>query len=191
MSTSSSERSSNAFPSLERLFATGALAISEGTHAKLRELFLLGAPLDAKFLRGLATWKLPALERLVLSLASDASPSDEDAALAAIVDLDAPKLSRVYVEAVDDVPSFLGKIAVSTRVAGWSELHLVGSVRDDDRLLAVVTAHVEVLRELKELGLPLDDVSTETEEALRALCPSLVDASESDATLPDAYDSWR
>lgn len=181
----------DALPSLERLFATGDLAISKGTHAALRELFLLGDPLDGKFLRGLATWKLPALERLVLSLASDASPADEDAALAAIVDLDAPKLSRVYVEAVDDVPRFLERIVASGRLAGWSELHLVGSVRDDDRLLAVVTAHVEMLRELRVLGLPLDDVSSETEESLRGLCPSLVDASESDATLPDAYDSWR
>ena len=183
----------DAMPSLERLFATGALAITKGAHLTLRELYLLGNPLDAKLLRALATWRLPSLEVLVLSLGSDAALNDDGAALTALTRVEAPKLSRVYVDTLDDVPGTLDELVSSGRARQWKELFLGGGVDDEDRLIEIVEKHAALLRGLEVLGLPLDDVSAGADEKLRALCPSITDASEADPdpTLPAAYDDWR
>lgn len=182
----------DACPSLERFFATGALAITRGSHARLRELYALGDPLSPAFLRALARWKLPALERLTLSLASDAGPGDDDASIALLTTLDAPKLRAVHVDSLTDLPRVLAELIVPGRTRTWKELRLSGGL-DEDALIDVVERHVEALRALDILGLPLGDgVSSEGDERLRALCPSVRDLSELPAlTLPEAYDFWR
>jgi len=182
----------DALPSLERLFATGDLVLTKGSHATLREMFLLGDPLTPKFLRALAQWKLAALERLVLSLASDAGPGDDDAALAVLTRLDAPHLRIVHVESLHDVPHVIRELIASGRVSAWKELVLSGGL-DEDELIEVVERNVDVLRGLDVFALPLgNEVSSDGDEKLRALCACVHDSSEfDDATLPAAYDAWR
>ena len=182
----------DACPALERFFATGALALSKGSHARLRELYALGDPLTPKFLRALATWKLPALERLVLSLASDAESAEDDEAIAVLTKLDAPKLRTVHVDSLTDVPRVLAELCAAGRIRSWSELRLSGGL-DEDLLLEVIERNLDPLRALDVLALPLDDLlSSEGQEKLRALCPSLCDLGElPELTLPEAYDSWR
>jgi hypothetical protein len=181
-----------ACPSLERFFATGALVLSKGSHAQLRELYALGDPLSPKFLRALAGWKLPALERLVLSLASDAEAADDDEAIAVLTKLSAPKLQSVHVDSLTDVPRVLAELCSAGRTRSLKELQLSGGL-DEDALLEVVERNLEPLRELEVLALPLEDLlSGDGIDRLRALCPSLRDLSElPKLTLPDAYDSWR
>jgi predicted DNA-binding WGR domain protein len=184
----------DACPSLERLFATGALAITKGSHERLRELYVLGDPLSPELLRTLAKWRLPSLELLVVSIASDAGPGDDDdaSAVALLTGLDAPKLRTVHVDSLEDVQRVLGELVASGRVRAWKELRLSGGI-DEDALLDVVRRNVDVLRALDVLGLPLgDDLSSDGDEELRALCPSVRDLSElPELTLPAAYDSWR
>lgn len=182
----------DACPSLERFFATGALALTKGRHATLRELYALGDPLSPDFLRALAQWKLPALERLVLSLASDAGPGDDDAAIAALTRLEAPKLHTVHIDSLADVPRVLGGLVASGRVRSWKELRLSGGL-DEDALIDVVERHADMLRALDVVGLPLgDELSSDGDGKLRALCASVCDLSElPDVTLPAVYDSWR
>jgi hypothetical protein len=74
-----------------------------------------------------------------------------------------------------------------------SELSLCGRLDDEDALIEVVEGNVEALNALDALGLPLaDEVSSDGDEKLRALCQSVRDLSELPArTLPAAYDSWR
>ena len=181
----------DACPSLERLFATGALAITRGSHANLRELYALGDPLSPELLRALARWKLPALELLALSLASDAGPGDDLAAIAVLTGLEAPKLQTVHVDSLADVPRALDALTASGRTRTWKELRLAGDL-DEDALLEVVERNADALRALDVLGLPVGEVSSDGDAKVRALCPSVRDVSElRDLTLPAAYDGWR
>jgi predicted DNA-binding WGR domain protein len=88
-----------ACPHLERLFATGDLALSPTRHESLRELYLLGDPLSRDLLEGLGGCKFPRLERLAISLASDAGPIDGRPLLQALRTLRAP-VREVHLEGV-------------------------------------------------------------------------------------------
>ena len=182
----------DACPLLERFFATGALALSKGSHARLRELYALGDPLTPKFLRALAKWKLPALEVLVLSLASDAESAEDDDAIAVLTKLNAPKLRTVHVDSLTDVPRVLAELCAGGSLRSWSELRLSGGL-DEDTVHEVIERNLEPLRALDVLALPLEDLlSSDGIDKLRALCPSLCDLGElPELTLPEAYDSWR
>lgn len=178
-----------ACPNLERLFATGNLALTKGTHPKLRELYALGNTLTPSFLRAVGTWKLPALELLVLSLGSDAAPGDDDAAIDAVTKIDAPRVGTVHIDGLADVPRALDLLSTLGR---WRELRLEGGL-DEDALIEVVERRAEALRSLEVLGLQLgDDLSSGGEGKLRELCPSIRDLSELPSlTLPATYDAWR
>ncbi len=180
-----------AMPALERLFATGALRLSPSKHLALRELSLLGDPLEPAVLTGLGRSELPALDALVLSLASDAGPVDGAAAVAAVLSLQAPSLRRVHLGGVDDAARALDAIAASDRASAWTELAIEGSL-DEDEVLRVVEQHRARLARLERLSLSIGDyVSSEGEARLRALCPTLVDLGEQpDPTLPEAYAGW-
>jgi predicted DNA-binding WGR domain protein len=182
----------NACPSLERAFLTGDLMATKGAHTTLRELYLLGDPLDPNFLHALAEWELPALERLVLSLASDAGPGDDDAALATITKIDAPKVTSIHVDSLEDVARVLDELAASKRIHTWKELRLSGSL-DEDAILEVVERHTKALSQLDVLGLPTGDyLSSDADEKLRSACSSVRDVAElPELTLPAAYDAWR
>ena len=81
-----------ALPDLSRLFATGDLILSPCRHERLRELYLLGDPLDEAAVEGLGASSLPALEVLGVSLASDPGPVDGGPRLPALRSLRAPRL---------------------------------------------------------------------------------------------------
>jgi predicted DNA-binding WGR domain protein len=183
----------DACPELERLFATGDLAIAKGgTHTKLRELRALGNALSPSFLRALGGWRLPALEVLVLSLASDAAPGDDAATLEAVTNIDAPSLRTVQIEALEDVVATLAALVASPRWKSWKVVCLDGGV-EEDALLAFVEKHADALASLEVLGLALgDEMSSEGEETLRARCPAIRDLSElPEGTLPATYETWR
>lgn len=181
-----------AMPALERLFATGALGLSPTKHLALRELSLLGDPLPQAVLAGLGGSELPALEALVLSLASDAGPVDAATAVAALLSLEAPSLRRVHLCSAADAAGALELLLSSPRTGHWSELAVEGTL-DEDAALELVERHRARLAQLERIALPLGDyLSSEAEARLRERCPTLCDVSElDDPTLPDAYAGWR
>jgi predicted DNA-binding WGR domain protein len=181
-----------ALPSVERFFATGDHEIAKkGTHSKLRELYLLGDPLTSEFLQALATWKFPALERFVVSITAEAFPGDgSDDAILRALRFDAPRLRAVCIEAVHDAVHVLERLIASKAAQSWTDVRIAGNV-DEDALIAAVERHAAKLRKLEVLALPLSEVSTGAGEALRRLCPSIVDFGElSRLTLPSAYETW-
>jgi len=184
-----------AFDSLQRMFATGALSLAgPSMHEHLRELSLLGDPLSEEFLGALARSRFPALEQLVISLASDAGPGDDAAALAAIRGLSAhtDRLRIVHVESLADVAAFLDALVESGVTRRLREVRLQGSA-DEEAILAVIERHASALSNLEVLALPLgDELSSDADEAIRARLPCACDTSEfGDAVLPASYAEWK
>lgn len=179
-----------AFPSLERLFATGTLELSKGSHQTLRELHLLGDPIETSLLEGLGASSWASLERLVISLASDAGPVEGEALCAALARMQAPRLGEVVVSSVADVVSFLGHVL--DLAPRWRRLSVQGSVRNEDELLALLEARAGELAGLEELGVPLEDeVSIEDTRRVLRSAPCVKSAAEwAHLTLPAAYKTW-
>ena len=128
----------------------------------------------------------------MLSLASDAGPGDDDAALAAITKIVAPSVTAIHVDSLKDVARVLDELAASKRMHTWKELRLCGRL-DEDAILDVVERHAKALSGLDVLGLPIgDDLSSDADEKLRSMCSSLCDLAQlAQLTLPAAYDGWR
>ena len=181
-----------ALPDLRRLFATGDLILSPCRHERLRELYLLGDPLDEAALEGLGASSLPALEVLGIGLASDAGPVDGGAALRALRSLRAPRLRAIEIDGVADLAGWIAALADAPLPGSWSSLVVSGSAGDEDALVAALTAAAPQLGGLEVLGLPLaDELSTEAEAALRRLLPNLRDRDEvSQGLLPGVYSEW-
>ena len=142
-------------------------------------------------MKSLGACDLPSLERLVLSLSSDADPCAASAVARALLGLRAPKLHEVHIDGVDDVGALLALLAAGPQLTGMV-LTVSGTVDDEERLLETLTKNASWLRALEVLGLPLgDEVSSDGDEAIRALLPTTRDSSEwGDLTLPAAYESW-
>lgn len=178
-------------PAVERVFATGKLSLTACKHEGLRELHLLGDPLSKASLKGLAESEFPQLERLVLSLASDAEPVPCRYAISALLELQAPNLREVHIDSLDNVAATL---AMLTKAGPPNSLKLLGlsGYVDEDSLLATIRAGTSRLRQLQTLALPLgDELSSEGEETARELLANLCDTSEfRRLTLPDAYKDW-
>jgi len=181
-----------ALPAVERVFVSGKLALSASTHARLRELYLLGDPLGRDAIESLGRASFPALETLALALCSDGGPGPDSAAAAALRALAAPRLARVHVDAIDDVTAFLRALAREPLPPSWTSLSLGGTVRDEDDLLAALKDLAGVLCPLAVLGLPLsDNVSASAIAEASALLPGLVDEGElPEVLLPSTYDEW-
>jgi hypothetical protein len=96
------------------------------------------------------------------------------------------------VDSLDDVAATLEKLLKKGIPASWKVLGLSASVDDEDRLLDVLRSNASRLSELETLALPLgDEVSSDGDEAARALLPNLQDTEEfRDLTLPATYQSW-
>jgi hypothetical protein len=96
------------------------------------------------------------------------------------------------VDSLDDVAVTLEKLLKKGIPASWKVLGLSASVDDEDRLLDVLRANASRLSELEALALPLgDEVSSDGDEAARALLSNLRDTEEfRDLTLPAVYQSW-
>jgi hypothetical protein len=181
-----------ALPSLERAFATGKLALTVCHHPSLVELHLLGDPLTDALLRSLGASEFPALRRLVVSLASDSGPIRHNAAVASLLALRAPELREVHVDSLDDLAIALEKLLKEGIPASWKVLGLSAPVADEARLLDVLRTNASRLSGLETLALPLrDEVSSDGDEAARALLPNLRDTEEfRELTLPGAYGDW-
>jgi predicted DNA-binding WGR domain protein len=182
----------DACPSLERMFATGSLTITPCRHAKLTTLYLLGDPLTAAFLKGLGGCEFPRLERIILSLASDAGPGPDDAAIAALEKLRAPDLHEVILESLEDVRSAIGKLAPIAKERRWSLLSLNGRLDDEDVLMQTLEEHAEELSALDTLALPFsDDLSIDAEENARKVGACVADSDDQrEESLPAAYADW-
>ncbi len=181
-----------AFPSLERAFVTGKLALKACKHPTLRELHLLGEPLTESFLRGLGASELPALTRLVVSLAQEAEPAPTAVLVDALHTLRAPLLREVHLEGVGNVPGLLEGLLARDLPSSWRVLSVAGALDDEDRLLAVLGAHKARLAQLDVLALPLaDDVSEGGAKAVRKLHGNVQDTETfHDLALPAAYAAW-
>jgi hypothetical protein len=180
-----------AFPQLARVFATGNLALSPFEHANVRALHLLGDPLSQQLLANLGASSFPKLDKLALSLASDAGPVPMDAAIAAIGKLRAPLLRELHLDGITPIEGALGALvdAVAGRV---KELVLHGPIDDEDQLIEVLEAKAGALRAFDVLGLSLVDyVSTDAAEAAARHVPAVRDTDQIEcATLPAAYETW-
>jgi hypothetical protein len=178
-------------PSVERVFATGKISLKACRHGNLRELYLLGDPLPVGSLNGLAGSEFPLLERLVLSLASDAGPVPARDAIAALLEIRAPKLREVHIDSLDDVAATLDTLAKAGLPASLKVLGLSGSL-DEDLLLSAIRTHSSRLGHLETLALPLgDEVSSEGDATARKLLPNLRDTGEfGGLTLPEVYKDW-
>jgi hypothetical protein len=180
-----------ALPAVERVFASGKLALSPTEHARLSDLHLLGDPLGRDVIEALGRSSFPALETLALDLCSDRSPVAERAAPAALQSMKAPRLAEVHVSSLNDVTGFLRALTSGPLPPSWSELSLVGVVRDEDELIALLKERADVLRTLSALGLPLGAIAEESVEEATALIPALVDEKElSELLLPVTYEDW-
>lgn len=182
----------DAFPALERAFATGHLELTKCSHGVLSELYLLGDPIHESCLRALGESEFPALRRLVLSLASESAPAPQAAWQGALLSIDAPKLEEVYVYGVKDVATALETLLKTAIPASWRMLTVVGAIDDETRLLQVLSAHTGRLAALAALALPLADEISETGgQQARTLLSNLRDSGEqADLTLPATYRDW-
>jgi hypothetical protein len=180
-----------ALPAVERVFASGKLALSPTSHERLCDLHLLGDPIGRDVLEALGGSTFPALETLALDLCSDRSPVSARVAASALRSMKAPRLAEVHVDALDDVTGFLRTLTSGPLPASWSELSLVGVVPDEDDLLALLKERAGVLGSLSALGLPLDEMAEESVEEATALIPALVDEKNlSELLLPATYEDW-
>ncbi len=178
-----------ACPNLERLFATGQLELSQCEHATLRELHLLGDPLTVELLASLGASGFPRLERLTLSLASDAGPGPEREALAAVASMQAPELRGVFLAGGGSAEEALGMIG---SIARGKEVTIYAPIDDEDMLIEAIEANADALRKFTLVALPFADFCSESAlERARELVPAIGDASDvPNATLPAAYASW-
>ncbi|WP_309893599.1 hypothetical protein [Archangium sp.] len=175
-----------ACPHLERLFATGDLDLSPTRHESLRELYLLGDPLSPVLFDGLGGCQFPRLERLAISLASDAGPVKSQALRQALRELRAPP-REVHVKGLDHIDQTLEALALQGLPPSWKVLTLDGSWGDDDdpeELRTLLQRHASAFGTLEHLGLPedleVDGVPVRTESA----------PEQRDLFLPSVYETW-
>lgn len=175
-----------ACPRLEHLFANGDLALGPARHESLRELYLLGNPLSPALLEGLGRCEFPRLERLALSLASEAQPPPAPLALKALRALRAP-VREVHLDTVEPIEDVLELLASGGLPPSWKVLTLGGDWGYDDeheRVHALLQRHASVLGTLEVLGLPAHVM---VESAVVRTRPS---EEYSDRFSPGAYAAW-
>jgi hypothetical protein len=174
-----------AFPSLEHVFATGALAMSQTGHDKLRALHLLGDPLTPRLLAALGKSNFPALDRLVLGLASDAGPGPTEAALVAIRSLHARAITIDGGGSIEEMIELIGQLPPC-------ELVLRGAIDDEDALVEAIETNAAALKRLTSLALPFADyTSSDAIENARKHVPRIKDSETEDpGVLPATYQTW-
>src|SRR5262249_30436253 len=87
----------DACPSIQRASLTGCSTMRGTRHEHIRELHLIGNPLDPSVVPGLAASQLPALETLALLQQQGFQPEELAGSLRTV---EAPRLSQVYIEGV-------------------------------------------------------------------------------------------
>jgi hypothetical protein len=127
-----------ACPSLQRAFITGCSTMRKTRHEHIRELYLIGNPLDPSVMTALAASTFPALERLVLL-----QEGLEAVNLAGCLrSVDAQRLSHVC---VDGVPVFEFLPIIGTAPLPWNLCVSDPGLDEVDELLAVLAKN-EALR---------------------------------------------
>ncbi len=180
----------DSLPGLQRFFATGDLELTASSHPTLSALHLVGSPLAPSVISAIGASKLPALERLVLSLASDSRKTDDAAVLEALLALKAPKLREIHLNSITDVPSFVEQLALRGLPRSLKILSLCGTSEGaypNDVLHQKLQKHAAALGALQSLCLALDDDLP----SLRAAFPFVSGQDEhGDLFLPKAYEGW-
>ncbi|MDC0715381.1 hypothetical protein [Nannocystis bainbridge] len=179
-------------PALESAYVAGAPELESCHHARLKHLHLLGDPLPAEVLDGLAGCEFPALERLVLCLSRDDEPAPVEDIVLALRALRAPALQHVYLSGSDDLVALLDALGAAPLPPSWTILSVEGVLRDEDDLIEVLRARADVFGRLGRLALPLvDDLSDEAATRAAELVPRVLDCDElPDQVLPSVYEEW-
>ncbi|HKD25384.1 MAG TPA: hypothetical protein VKC66_05640 [Xanthobacteraceae bacterium] len=159
-----------ACPMLKRALICGCSTMRKTRHEHLRELCLLGSPLDSSVMIALVASQLPALEKLVLFQekyefrAVDLAKS--------LRSIEAPRLSQVYVHGVSVLDMLT---ATGTAALPWNLCIIDSGFDDVDGLLEVLKEH-DALRsgklrlhsdkffnseiaQLKEMGVIVEDMN--------------------------------
>ena len=179
-----------AFPALTRLFVTGDVALTPTRHEALRQLHLIGDPLERPALQALGACSFPALVTLAITVAHETAPGPHHGVAAALRSLAAPSVQVVHVDGVD-VTRFLDALAETALPASWRTLSVRGSIDDEDRLIAVLEKRRGALGTLETLGLPGDEVSGETMAVMRDALPAVQETLRMPELLgPEAYQGW-
>jgi hypothetical protein len=110
----------------------------------------------------------------------------------ALRSLAAPGLEAIRIAGLADLTSFLAELTEHPLPDSWAMLHLLGSVGDEDELLAVLRDRAPRLRSIAMLGLPLASALSDHGVAeVKALLPWVVDVSDTpDVWPPSASDAW-
>jgi hypothetical protein len=170
-----------ACPNLNRAFITGRSTMRTTRHESLRELYLLGSPLDPSVLPGLAGSQFPALERLVLEQLEHEYLSAADLAQS-LRSMDAPRLSHVYVDGVRllELLPIIGAAALP-----WNLCLIERHFDEVDELVEILAQH-EALRSGK-LRLDLDKLFDSEIAQLRELGVTVEDMSD---VFAPRYSTW-
>lgn len=171
-------------PNLERMFISGNVRTSPLEHSILRELYLLGDPLNASVLHALAESSLPGLQKLVLCLRQESSADHDVQVVEALRQIAAPALSVLCLYGVDKPI----QVAVELARARPSLRALVvdGSILEE-QLVELTEDDLAALSELAYLELDLEGF--EPSPALRERLPHL-HALNPGRILPAEYESW-
>ena len=179
-----------ALPSVQNFWSTGKSDLSPVSHAALKTLVLLGNPLPSSTLRGLGQCEFAQLTSLTIALASDAAPVKSTTMNAALKGLNAPLLSEVFIDGGTQLEDTLEALCMSAFAENLKSVTLIGTC-DEAALLETVRRHLTVLQRLQVFALPIrDDISDETEAAIRALISQLGEAEATDELLPARYENW-
>jgi hypothetical protein len=169
----------DACPRLQRAFITGCSSMRKTRHEHIRELHLIGNPLDPSVMAALAASTFPALERLVLL-----QQGLESVSLARCLrSIDAQRLSHVC---IDGVPVFEFLPIIGTAPLPWTLCLSDPCLDEMDELLVVLAKHA-ALRSGK-LQLCADKLFDDEIAHLAELGVAVVDWR--DIFLPQAYASW-
>lgn len=122
-----------ACPKLQRAFITGCSTMRKTRHEHIRELHLIGEPLDSSVISGLAASQFPALERLILE---DVLRAEELAA--SLRSIEARRLSEVY---IDGVPMLEFLTIIGTAALPWNLCIRDPGFDDVDGLFELIEQH--------------------------------------------------
>lgn len=171
-------------PNIERMFISGNIRASPLEHSTLRELYLLGDPLDDAVLQALAESSLPSLQKLVLCVRQESAAANDALLLESLLRLKAPALSVLCVYGLSEPLKVAAELART--MPSLRALAAEGSVLEEE-LEALTEAELAPLATLAYLELELD--GCEPPDSVSARLPHLHELN-SNRILPTEYESW-
>jgi hypothetical protein len=180
-----------ACPALRFAYVIGCAEVHALTHDALRDLTLMGEPLGLETLRAVLRGPCPRLERLALGLAYEqrAAANADRALAAAFADHGLPALRELHVAYPENPVTLLAALVGSPRFEALRVLSIEGDFFDNEkRGLAALKKHRAALSKLDRLYLPIEDVTSMTDEDLTAIVPGLRGTEELRAFSPER---WR